>query len=185
MTRRVWIAVLCMALCSSAYALSEGEFRSVGDIVGAKTVLIVQAPTDCRPLRGLDGVMNYDVTLLKVLRGDVGEELDKEKKRRRVAISTTHPLRPGARYMLAGEDANRDGKPWLLFHYELGVIEIPSQFKLQTLEGEDIEAQVSLILSARRAEVEKQLRDLRREKELLDKSIPKDTPYKSLEGDGK
>lgn len=149
-----------------AYAILDGRFRTVDEIATADNLLIIQVPNVVQPIHGLDGVMDYEVEVLSVLRGP------KPTDPRHTVISTTTVLKPGSRYLLAGKPASRGGKPWLLFHWTLGVVEIPSRFRLSSLVQPSIKDQVTAILNARRAAVMREMKALKGEKGHLDKVLP-------------
>ena len=149
-----------------ATAIISGRFRSVDEIATADNLLIIRVPNVVQPIQGLDGVMDYEVEVLSVLRGP------KPTDPRHTVISTTSVLKPGSRYLLAGKPASRGGKPWLLFHWTLGVVEIPSKFRLSSLVQQSIKDQVTAILRARRAAVIREMKVLQEEKGHLDRVLP-------------
>ena len=169
--RKTCYGIVAVSLLTlSALALLRGAFRSVEDLAGAENLMIVQVSplyAEVHPLLQKDGIMDYEVTVLKLLNGDVG------KADKKTSISTTQKLSPGARYLLAGREAHRNGKPWALFDYDLGVVKLPDDFNLATLNGKDTKAQVAAILSARREELEKEIGALAKEKQQLDAVLPK------------
>jgi hypothetical protein len=172
LTRRL-LVVLVLLPCSSALALLHGQFRSIGEIAAAENLLIVEAvspPPGLRFIEERDGVRNHLVKVLKVLNGPQPEDRDATR------ISTTSELMPGARYLLAGGGATRNGKPWLLFHFDLGVVRIPDSFNLRTLEGKSVKEQVAAILAARRPEAQRELRRLTEENRLLDTALSEKKP---------
>ncbi len=192
MPKRRVLLILCFSIATvlgfvlfsrPAFALVRGKFRSVRQIASAENLLIVRAPHRdplTYPLRGFDGVMDFEVEVLSVLRGaqragrprEVSESRPAGSRSLRTVVSTTTVLKPGARYLLAGRPASRGGKPWLLFHWALGLVEIPRDFSLSSLKHKTPEDQVLAILRARRAAVHHQIRALQQEKELLDSVVP-------------
>ncbi len=165
------VPLLVTALALPAWALLSGEYRSADQIAKARNLLIVrypQQPPNMEHLIGMGGLIDYRVEVLRVLAG-TGAEPGKEAE-----VSTTTCLRPGARYLLAGEEAKRGGKPLLLFHWSLGVVEIPDEFNLNTLAGKPVKEQVTAILKARAAQLDRVLESLRTEKERLDKALAGD-----------
>jgi hypothetical protein len=171
------LVVTVMLLCLSAFALITGGFRSLEDISSCENLLIIQVPKSYQgnppSYEMAQPTLAYNVQVVKDLRN---EHSGGEK----VAVSVMQKLTPGSRYLLAGKPATRGGKPWLLFHWEIGVVEIPSTLKLSTLEKKDIPAQITAVLSARRKEIERQVRELSNEKESIDRIIPEETPNKPL-----
>ena len=182
MKRTCVIIAAVMLVCVSAFALKTGVFRSLEHISSCENLLIIQVPKSYHgvpPSYETDEpTLAYTVQVVKDLRGEhpVGEK---------VAVSVMQKLMPGSQYLLAGKPATRGGKTWLLFHWELGVIEIPSTFNLATLEGKDIPTQITALLSARRNEIKRQMNDLGREEESIGRIIPKEAPNKPDAGDGK
>jgi hypothetical protein len=175
--KRIYVVVASlMLLCFSAYALKSGAFSSLEHISSCENLLIIHVPMTSQaspPSHDSHGAtLAYTVQVLRDLRGDhpVGAKMN---------MSVLQKLTPGSRYLLSGKPATRGGKPWLLFHWQLGVVEIPSTFKLVTLDGKDIPTQITALLGARRAVIAKQLKDLNRENELLDKVIAKEAPNKT------
>lgn len=171
-----------MLVCVSAFALKTGAFRSLEYLSSCENLLVIRVPESNQgnpPSYEMDEpTLAYTVQVVKDLRGEhsVGEK---------VAVSVMQTLVPGSHYLLAGKPATRAGKPWLLFHWELGVVKIPSTFSLATLEGMDIPTQITALLSARRNEIESQMKELKREKESIDRIIPEEAPNKPDAGDGK
>ena len=149
-----------------ATAIISGRFRSVDEIASADNLLIIQVPNVVQRMQGLDGVMDYEVEVLSVLRGP------KPADPRHTVISTTTVLKPGSRYLLAGKPASRGGKPWLLFHWSLGVVEIPPEFRLASVSEQPAKDQVTAILYARRATVMREMKALQEEKGHLDRVLP-------------
>jgi len=165
------VPLVLAALALPAWALLMGVYRSADHIARARNLLVVQVPEpppNTVPLLGKDGVIDCRVEVLKVLAGS-GAEAGKD-----AVVSTLARLRPGARYLLAGEEAGRAGKPWLLFHWHLGVTEIPDSFDLKTLEEKPVKDQVALILKARVDELDRRLESLRAEKQSMEKALAAD-----------
>jgi hypothetical protein len=75
----------------------------------------------------------------------------------------------------------RGGKPWLLFHCDPGVIEIPRQVRLSALQGKSTREKVVAILAARAAAIEREIEALRKEKNLLDEIVPWDITRTKIE----
>jgi hypothetical protein len=183
---RTAVVVAAVAACVSVgrpvLAILGGRFRNVDEMVAADNLLIVRVPPDVvEPVPGIDNVRDYEVEVLSLLRmlqlDEPPHDADRDfgsgppdGKPRRVAVSTTTELKRGTRYLLTGKRALRDGKPWLLFHWDLGVIEIPDHFRLSAFRGRTIRQKVAAILLARRAAVQHEMEALRKEKKLLDGS---------------
>ena len=174
------LAATCLVASGPLHAwILKGRFRSVDEIAAAKNLIIVRVPArdpNLRPLRGMDNVMDFEVEALSVLRGS------RPDGRRHVTITTTSELKPGGRYLLAGQPATRNGKPWLLFHWDLGVVDLPPTFTLASLKGKGTRDQVLTILRARRAAVQREMQALQKEKKLLEGVIPSAAPEKRPEG---
>jgi len=182
MKRMCFFIAAVMLLCLSAYAMKTSFFRSLEHMASCENLLIVQVPMSYRaspPPYTTHGptTLDYNVEVVRDLRGErpVGSKVN---------VSVLRKLSPGSRYLLAGKPAARDGKPWLLFHGGLHVVEIPSTFKLATLEGKNTETQISIVLSARRVELKEQLQELRQEKGFIDRLIPEEASSKPDTGDG-
>ena len=120
---------------------------------------------ETKPLLQEDGVREYEVELIETLKGNPGKAEEKIK------ISTTEALVPGARYLLTGKPASRNGKPWLLFHWQLGVVRLPENFDLRKLEGKDNGEKIAVVLSARHAEVLSEIRKLEEEKKQIEEVL--------------
>ena len=177
--RTVAVALLVLLPCVPAHALlAVAPYGTIDGIAGAENLLIVRVPARDGPERvamGADGVMEYEVVILKLLNGNTVKKVLKDSimgERNEVAISSIRKLEPGARYLLAGGKASRDDKPWLLSRRENGVVRLPDRFDLSQLKGKDVKAQVAAILSARRDHVARQIEKLNREKKLLDLVLP-------------
>lgn len=167
-------------LCPSAYPMKGGAFRSLEDLCSCKNLLIIQVPNSYQespPFYETESAIAvYSVQVLKDLRSKrpVGET---------VAVSVPDQLRlkPGSRYLMAGKAAGQR----LLFHWQLGVVEIPASFKLSELDGKDIPSQVTALLSTRRNEIQRQLKEQGQEKEAIDNILPEQAPNQPSAGDGK
>ena len=171
--KRIYIIVASvLLLCFSAIAIKTGLFESLQHISSCENLLIIQVPESYYgdpPSYDTHGpTLTYTVQIVKDLRAEhpTGEK---------IPISVLRKLKPGSRYLLAGKPASLAGEPWLLFHWENGVTEIPSTFDLATLDDKDVPSQVSAILSARYEEIDRILKELNQEKESIQKIIGEET----------
>lgn len=163
--KKISYGIIAVLISFSAYAIKTGAFRSTNDMADAENVLIVRVPisySETPPLIQQDDVQDYDVELLGILKGHSGKAGDI------IRISTTQALSPGARYLLTG-----NGKPWLLFHWQLGVMRLPEKFNLLMLEGKNPKDKIAAILSARHAEVVLDIRTMEDEKKRIEEVLGK------------
>ena len=164
------IGIILSLFCFSAYALMSGVFHSTSHMAESENILIVNVPTtyfSTQPQYQEDGVIDYEVELLQILKGNdvkIGEN---------VKISTTQPLTPKTKYLLIGKSSSRNGKPWLLFHWQLGVVKLPDNFNIHILEGKDIKEKITAILSERHTEVMTKIKELENEKQQIEALISK------------
>ncbi len=179
----VAVIAACVLVGRPALAILGCRFRNLDEMVSAHNLLIVRAPEGPQPGPREDGIRDYEVEVLWALRVfGADEPAQKMKpgdgapspngKPRRLIVSTTRELNGSKRYLLAGKRAMRGGKPWLFFHCDPGVVEIPHQVRLSALQGKSIREKVVAILAARRAAIEREIEALRKERSLLEGIVP-------------
>ncbi len=179
----VAVIAACVLVGRPALAILGCRFRNLDEMVAAHNLLVIRVPECPQPVLGMDGVRDYEVEVLSVLRIFGADELDQgtqpgdasrppDAKPRRLVVSTTRKLNGSKRYLLAGKRAVRGGKPWLLFDCDPGVVEIPHQVRLSALQGKSTREKVMAILAARAAAIEREIEALRKEKNLLEGIVP-------------
>jgi hypothetical protein len=179
----VAVITACVLVGRPALAILECRFRNLDELVAAHNLLIVRVPEGPQPVPRGDGIRDYEVEVLWTLRVfGADEPAQKTKpgdgarspdvKPRRLIVSTTRELNRSKRYLLAGKRAVRGGKPWLFFHCDPGVVEIPRQVRLSALQGKSTREKVVAILAARAAAIEHEIEALRKEKSLLEGIVP-------------
>jgi hypothetical protein len=133
----------------------------------SKDIVLAECLTDALG-PGVDGVAPYDVTVVRVIKGD------RQPGKLRVGTSG---LGRGRIYMLAGFGGSVNDIDFVT-NGELAVVELPPQFDLGSLIGKTAAQQVQTIFDARRSWVETRLRILAGEKALLDRTTagPRNVP---------
>jgi hypothetical protein len=117
-----------------------------------------------------DGLTLVEVEVIVVVKGD--------RKAGKTRLGTIgQPMEAGKRYLMAsfGGDVFDTG---FLAQSDQAVTELPADFDLKLLTGKTAVQQVQAIFDARRAQVERLLQQLQREKKTLDHTVPKPTADK-------
>jgi hypothetical protein len=112
-----------------------------------------------------DGLTLVEVEVVGVIKG--------ERKTGKTRLGTIgQPMEAGKIYMMAsfGGDVFDTG---FLAQSEQAVVELPADFDLKSLAGKTAIAQAQIIFDARRAQVQKLLLQLDREKKMLELTVPK------------
>jgi hypothetical protein len=111
-----------------------------------------------------DGLYPVDVEILSIIKGN--------KKEGKAKVATIYPMEAGKRYLLSSLGGSAFGTDFLAVP-ELSVVELPAGMDLNGLQRKTARARVLAAFTARRAEVERKLRELNEEKILLDKAVAK------------
>jgi uncharacterized protein (TIGR03067 family) len=158
-----WVSgVAVLLVVGTAAAIPIMPFIDTSSWVAkAKDIVLAEALSEALG-PGEDGIAPHDVKVVAVIKG--------ERKLGRLRVGTSG-LEIGRSYMLTGFGGVVD-KIDFITNGELAAIELPPGFDIGTLKGTAVQ-QVQLILDARRAWVEGQLRVLKAEKVLLDRAGPK------------
>lgn len=117
-----------------------------------------------------DGLTLVEVEVVAVIKG--------ERKTGKTRLGTIgQPMEAGKRYLIAsfGGDVFNTG---FLAQSDQAVTELPAHFDLKSLAGKTAVEQAQAMFDARRAQVEKLLLQLQREKKALDHTFPKPDPGK-------
>ena len=173
MLKKLMILVGCLACATPLYALLGGRgYPAIGDLVKAHNLLIVRADAKAavKVLYDRDQVRTYAVVCLKVLNGEIA------KAGRVLAVDSESPLVDGRRYLLAGDKATLNGKPWPLFTDRNSAISLPAGLKLSSLAGKDKTSQVRTIIDGRIREVDGLIRRLQEERKQLAGLLSPKTP---------
>ena len=112
-----------------------------------------------------DGLTLVEVEVVVVLKGD--------RKTGKARLGTIgQPMEAGKRYLMAsfGGEAFDTG---FLAQSDQAVVELPADFDLKSLAGKTVIEKVQAIFDARRAQVERLLEQLQREKKVLDYTVLK------------
>jgi hypothetical protein len=117
-----------------------------------------------------DGLTLVEVEVVAVIKGE-----RKTGKTRLGTIGQT--MAAGKNYMMAsfGGDVFDTG---FLAQSEQAVLELPADFDLKSLAGKTAVAQTQAVFDARRAQVQKLLQQLEREKKILELTVPKENADK-------
>jgi hypothetical protein len=135
-------------------------------VTKSKDILVVK----CINPDVLGGVKTDGLTLVEV---EVVVVIKGERKTGKTRLGTIgQPMEAGKRYLIAsfGGDVFDTG---FLAQSDQAVTEMPADFDLKSLTGKTAVQQVQAIFDARRAQVEKLLQQLQREKQTLDHTVPK------------
>jgi hypothetical protein len=117
-----------------------------------------------------DGLYPVDVEVVSVLKG--AKKAADAQKRAKAQIATIYPMEAGKIYLLTSLGGSAFGTDFLAVP-ELSVVELPSNFRVDELNGKTLVEQVQAVFAARRLENERQQRWLVEEKKLLDKAVAK------------
>jgi hypothetical protein len=159
--KKLAILLACLAFASPCYALLAGRgYRSVGDLLKAHNLLIVEVDTSqpVELLYNCDQVRTYPVVCRMVLNGKIAEADDV------LAVDSEYPLLDGQRYLLAGGRATRNGKPWPVFMDKNSAVRLPEALKISSLEGRDKRSQVRMIVDGRIRELDVMTKGLEEER---------------------
>lgn len=164
--RRFVVPALCVLLITSvAFAIKITLFMDTATYAErAKDIIIAACDRPAPEKEYGDGLHPVDVTVRDVLKGNspVGA----------MKIATIYPMQSGKTYLLASLGGSVDGITFLAVP-ELSVVEIPVGFDTSVLKHKTLVEQLNSIFAARRAEVERQQQELKREADLLDQALPK------------
>jgi hypothetical protein len=117
-----------------------------------------------------DGLTLVEVEVVTAVKG--------ERKTGKTRLGTIgQPMEAGKNYMMAsfGGDVFDTG---FLAQSEQAVVELPADFDLKSLAGKPAVAQTQAAFDARRAQVQKLLLQLDREKKMLELTVPKENADK-------
>lgn len=111
----------------------------------------------------IDGLTLVEVEVVAVVKGG--------RKTGKTRLGTIRPMEAGKRYLMASFGGNVFDTGFLA-QSDQAIVELPADFDLKSLAGKTVTAQTQAVFDARRAQVERLLRQLQREKELLDHTVP-------------
>ena len=110
---------------------------------------------------------------LTLVEGEVGAVIKGERKTGKTRLGTIgQPMAAGKNYMMASFGGNVFDTGFLA-QSEQAVVELPGNFDLKSLAGKTVIEQTQAIFDARRAQVQKLLLQLEREKKMLELTVPK------------
>ena len=135
--------------------------RRSHDIVIAKCV---SAPTNA-PWAFEDGFYPARMDLMESLKG--------ERKPGPFTTGTIYPLAEGKTYLLCNSGGSAFGSDFLCVA-ELSVVGLPASFRLALLAGRHLKEQLMMIFTSRQTEIDRNLRELQRERALLAKALGKE-----------
>lgn len=119
---------------------------------------------------------------LRVVKLNIRKVLKGSAKPGPLRVATIHAIELHTTYMLCSLGGNALGTDFLAVP-ELSVVPLPEAFELHELNDKDLKEQVQYMFSLRLFEVERKLRPLLKEKELLEKGVS-DRRYEWFESDG-
>jgi hypothetical protein len=172
--RTAWAGLLVLLATATGSAVPLWPVMDTPTYVAkAKDVLVVRCLDPNVPIgtRGtVDGLTLVEVEVLAVVKG--------ERTAGKTRLATLgQPMTAGARYLVGsfGGDAFGTG---FLAQSDQAVVELPPDFDLKQLEGTSAAEQAEAVFVARKAQVERLLRLLQREKDMLDRATGKQSPGK-------
>lgn len=133
----------------------------------AQDIVIAKCISDYPDIILGDGLSLVEIDVQKVLKG----ELNKGKTK----IATIYPVYPSQRYLLTNNGGSVGDTKFLAIP-ELSVVKIPSHFNIKTIQGKRLRDQIKLIFSARHDLLRFELKELEKEKELLEKALLNKNP---------
>ena len=140
-------------------------------VAKSKDILLVKCINpDVRGAEKNDRLTLVEVEVVTVIKGD--------RKTGKTRLGTIgQPMEAGKRYMMAsfGGDVFDTG---FLAQSDQAVVELPADFDLKSLSDKTEVEQAQAIFDARRAQVERLLLQLQREKKTLDHTAPQPGPDK-------
>jgi hypothetical protein len=153
-------------LAAPVPALPVATFTDTKTFTGAATDVVIADCLDPDPDPGPKiNVTTVSVDVVKVLKGE-------RKPGKAKLVTIGQPMEKGRRYLMMSFGGSA-GEIKFLANGELAVVEVPAGFDLKTLEGKTVAEQAQLVFDARREQVRLRLIELQREKELLEKTVPK------------
>ena len=155
------IVLLCSALPITLFMNTDTYWRRGKDIVIARCQSV---PMGLERFSHGDGLYLAEVEVIKTLKG--GSPIGKR------SIGTIYDMQPGRTYLLYSLGGSALGTDFLALP-ELSVVEFPPDLSLVTLDGKPPIEQVSMIFTARLQHVERTLRQVEKEKILLEKATSK------------
>jgi hypothetical protein len=160
------VLTLLLLLTAEARAIPITLFTDIDTFVERAQAIVVAKCVGPIPdqLNYDDGLYPVDVQVVTVLKG--------KKKHGKLTIATIYPMEAGKTYLLTSLGGAAFGTDFLAVP-QLAVVEVPNRFRLQDLNGKKLAEQVHTVLAARRKENERRQKELKEEKELLDKAVPK------------
>jgi hypothetical protein len=112
-----------------------------------------------------DGLTLVEVEVVVVVKG--GWKVGKSR-----LATIGQPMVAGERYLMASFGGNAFDTGFLA-QSDQAVVELPADFDLKSLAGKTVVEKAQAIFDARRAQVERLLQQLRREKKMLDHTVSK------------
>jgi len=172
---RLLAAVLILLVPTMAWAVPVWPPMDTPTFVAkSKDVLIVRCinpdvlgggKPDGLTLVGPDGLTLVEVEVVVVVKGD--------RKAGKTRLGTIgQPMEAGKRYLMASFGGNVFDTGFVA-QSDQALVEMPAAFDLKSLAGKTAVQQVQAIFDARRAQVERLLQQLQREKKTLDRTMPK------------
>ena len=165
MKRLVFPALCVLVITSVTFAIRITLFMDTATFAErAKDIIIAACDRPAPEKDYRNGRHPVDVTVRNVLKGEspVGA----------MKIATIYPMQPGRIYLLASLGGSVDGITFLAIP-ELSVVEIPVGFDTAVLKDMTLVEQLNSIFAARKAEVDRQQQELKREADLLEKALEK------------
>jgi hypothetical protein len=159
--------VLTLLAATIAWAVPIWPPMDTPTFVAKSTDILIVRCIDPDVLGGgkNDGLTLVEVEVVLVAKGD--------RKAGKTRLGTIgQPMAAGKRYLMASFGGDVFDTRFLA-QSDQAVVELPADFDLKSLAGKTVVAQAQAVFDARRAQVEKLLQQLQREKKTLDHTVPK------------
>lgn len=161
--RRIFVVIFLACLLSlSCYAIKSMMFNSIDQYIDrADGIWIVQVVKESgkndrnRP--------TYQAKVLQTLKGD-------PDKKTLTVWGISRELTPGHRYLFFGFNRRSAGEAWL-DNGNVSPIPLPPTFSFNELEGKSVKEQISSIMTARRRELKRLIKELTEEKATLEEGL--------------
>ena len=169
------VILLLFVICCPAFAVKNTLFVDTDTFIErAKDIVVAQCVSISSKNTSEEGIGAVDVKILKTLKGD--------KKPGHTRVETIYNMEPNTIYLLYNSGDNISGIDFCAIP-QLSVVALPKGFNLDELNDKGLKEQVQCIFSRRLFEVERKIKSMLDEKELLVKAVS-DRQSEWYESDG-
>jgi hypothetical protein len=153
-----------LALASTLYAIKISLFVDTDSLIERCSDIVIVEVTGAsveNTNRYDDGFYAVDVDVIMALKGN--------KAKGQTKLATIYPVEHGQRYLVSSLGGSAFGTD-LLAVPELSLVRLPSELKLESLEGKPLKEQVTLIFKKRLEDVVREQAVLAHERTLLERA---------------